>query len=245
MAGNGFQVFDDLDALSRAAAEFFITRMRQSIARHGMFSVALAGGSTPQKLYELLAQAPMANRIDWQRVWVFFGDERAVPPDHPDSNFRMAHEALLEHVDIPKAQVFRMCGEWEDASAAARDYADNLEELPLSLGGVPELDLVILGLGDDGHTASLFPDTDILSNMQDWVAAVYVDKFNSWRISLTLPMLNNARELLFLVAGETKAEIIRRVHNGPTGERRYPVQMIDPRGTVHWFIDRKAATRLR
>ncbi len=244
MAINGVQVFDNIDGLSGAAAEFFVTRVRQALTRRGMFSVALAGGNTPRRMYELLADKKMASRIDWRRVCIFFGDERSVPPDDPQSNYHMACEALLNHVGVPKPQIFRMHGEWDDSKAAARDYAEHLEELPPSLAGVPEFDLILLGLGDDGHTASLFPDTDILNNTQDRVAAVFVDKLNTWRLSLTLPVLNNARELMFLVAGESKSEIMRKVLVGTNGSKQYPVQLIEPRGTVHWFLDSAAANRI-
>ena len=239
-----YQVFADAEQVARAAAEFMVTRARQALNRHGEFNLALAGGRTPRRLYELLASPDYRGRIDWSRVWVYFTDERAVPPDHPDSNYGMIRATLLDHVPVPVEQVIRMEGESDDLAAAADRYARRLERLPRSIGDVPELDLVLLGLGADGHTASLFSDSPVLDEGGRGVAAV--DGPAGRRLTLTFPVLNHARELLFLVTGGEKADIIRAVLGpGPGGRRRYPVQRLEPRGVVHWYLDTEAARGLR
>lgn len=239
-----YQVFADAEQVARAAAEFMVARARQALNRHGEFNLALAGGRTPRRLYELLASPDYRGRIDWSRVWVYFTDERAVPPDHPDSNYGMIRAVLLDHVAVPAEQVARMEGEAGDLDAAAGRYARRLERLPRSIGNVPELDLVLLGLGTDGHTASLFPGSPVLDERERWVAAV--DGPAGRRLTLTLPVLNHARELMFLVTGGEKADIVRAVLGpGPGGRRCHPVQYLEPRGVVHWYLDAEAARGLK
>ena len=207
---------------------------------------ALAGGSTPRQLYELLASPAYRDRIDWQRVCIYFGDERCVPPEHTDSNYRMAREALLDHVPVLSQQVQRMEGEHPEPAQAARHYAEQLHaQLPKDEQGLPRFDLVLLGMGPDGHTASLFPNTDILDNISDLVAAVYVEKLRSWRLSLTYVTINRARHVLILVTGSNKASLIRDILGEQAVAARYPIQGVQPNGELLWYLDAAAAAGLK
>ncbi|RMD80510.1 MAG: 6-phosphogluconolactonase [Gammaproteobacteria bacterium] len=238
------RIHPDPEALARAVAERWIQLAEEAVRARGRFHVALAGGSTPRRLYALLAQPPYRDRVPWQQVHVFFGDERCVPPDHPDSNYRMAREALLDHVPIPPGQVHRIEGEAEDPAEAATRYARLLTaELPLSAQGVVQFDLILLGMGADGHTASLFPGTPILRERARLVEAVYVERLGSWRISITLPVIEHAHHVLFMVTGKEKAATVREVF---TNRRTppYPVQLIHPRGELEWHLDQAAASEL-
>jgi 6-phosphogluconolactonase len=247
MAGPIIRVFPDSEAVSRAAAGEFVRAATEAVAARGRFTVALSGGSTPQRLYQILAEAPFRDRVDWGKVEVFWGDERSVPPDHKDSNFRMAREALLDRVPLPAANVHRLEAERADRDAAARDYQAVLVRtfgVPAD-GEPPAFDLILLGMGPDGHSASLFPDTTALGEMKRWVVVNYVPKFATERVTLTYPILNRAREVLFLVAGADKAEPLHDVLEGPPDARRLPSQAIRPTaGKLLWYVDRKAAARL-
>jgi len=227
-----------------AAAQRWITLADSAIIARGKFHVALSGGSTPRALYRRLAHPPFAKRIAWERVHVYFGDERTVPPDHPDSNFRMAKEALLDHVPVPPSQIHRIEGEAEDPHAAAVKYTRTLtRNLPLSAQGVAQFDLLLLGVGRDGHIASLFPGTPVLHERARLVEAVRVEKLDTWRITITLPVIDHARHVLILVSGEDKAPILRDVfaarHTPP-----FPVQLINPQGALEWHLDQSAAALL-
>ena len=202
--------------------------------------VNLSGGSTPRALYALLASPAYRDLTDWSRWHVYFGDERCVPQDHPDSNFRMARETLLDHVPIPRHHVHPMVVAPADPDAAARAYEALLRSEVTGEDGIPVLDLALLGLGEDGHTASLFPGTPILQERERLVAPVYVERLASWRVSLTYPMLDAARHLLFLAAGEGKRPVLDDLRNAPT-QTAYPVQGLAPQGTVEWYLDRAAA----
>ncbi len=236
------RVFADTGALAEAAAERFAGLAEAAIAEQGRFCVALAGGSTPAGLYRRLAASPWRERLDWSRVEVFFGDERSVPPDHADSNYRMARETLLDHVPVPPGQIHRMIAETEERNARARDYADTLRDRLPTDDDTPRFDLVLLGVGDDGHTASLFPGTPILDVRERLVAPVFVDRLATWRMSLTFPVLDAARHILFLAAGEAKAPVLERVFGAADGAP-LPVQRLRPRGQCEWFVDRAAAGR--
>jgi 6-phosphogluconolactonase len=234
----------DTEALGVAIADYWLQVSRQAINRHGRFAVALAGGSTPRLLYQTLAQSPYREAVAWDKVWVFFGDERSVPQDHPESNFNMACEALLSHVPIPAEQIFPMVDPSLTAADNAQRYAEQLQTaLPLTQDSWPIFDLVLLGMGDDGHTASLFPDTDILRDERQAVAAVYVHKLATWRVSLTYPCINHAHQVAVLVAGEGKAQTLRQIAEAaPT---TFPIQGIAPRsGELHWYMDEAAAALL-
>jgi 6-phosphogluconolactonase len=239
--------FPDAEAVSRAAAEAFAARAAQAVAARGRFAVLLSGGSTPRRMYQLLADPPLRDRVDWGRVEVFWGDERPVPPDHPDSNYRMAYEALLSKVPVPPAQVHRMEAGRADRDAAAREYQAAIARafgVPDS-GQPPAFDLALLGLGPDGHTASLFPGTAALHEKGRWVVVNHVPRLATDRMTVTAPVLNRAREVLFLVAGADKVEPLAEVLEGPRDPERLPAQLIQPEGRLGWFVDAAAAARLR
>src|ERR1051325_1128440 len=201
---SGVRVFDDADGVARAAAETFARLSREAAEERGAFPVALSGGTTPRRVYELLASDEYRVRVEWPKVHVFFGAERTVPPDHAESNYRMASEALLSRVALPSENVHRIEG-LGDAAANASDYESVMRGF---FGDVdwPRFDLVFLGMGDDGHTASLFPNTTALAEQRAWVAANWVEKLGAWRVTLTAPVINAARRVLFLVTGASKAE---------------------------------------
>lgn len=238
---NGLEIFPDARALIHAAADTFVALAADSIAAHGRFSVGLCGGSTPRPLYELLAADPFAPRIDWANVHVFWGDERNVPPDDVASNYRMARETLLERVPLPAGNIRRAQGELPPAQAAAA-YEQALRDY---FGGAPRFDLMLQGMGDDGHTASLFPNTPALREQTRWVVENHVEKLDSWRITLTVPVINAAAHVVFLVAGSSKAPALRAVLRGPSLPDTYPAQMIQPlAGELVWMVDAQAAALL-
>jgi len=224
--------------LAEAAARDFARRAGEAIDERGRFAVALAGGSTPKATYETLAR-DYAGEVDWGRVHVFFGDERAVPPSHEDSNYRMAKDALLDHVSV--GSVHRMRGELPPEEAAA-SYE---EELRSFFGEVtPRFDLILLGIGGDGHTASLFPGTAALEVADRLTVANPVLKLETTRITLTAPAINAARAVVFLVAGEDKAEALREILEGDADPRPYPAKLVRPDGDLAWMVDRTAARLL-
>ncbi len=236
-------VVADAAQLAEEASRFFVQRASEAIAARGVFRVALSGGSTPRALYERLAGE---QSVDWAHVHLFFGDERHVPPDHPDSNYRMVKEALLSRAPIPDANVHRIRTELQDAAEAANDYERAVRSaFGLAQGAWPRFDLVLLGMGPDGHTASLFPDTPVLHERSRIASAVWVVPMQTWRVTLTPPVLNQARAVLFLVSGAEKAETLRAVLEGPADPDRLPAQLIAPTaGATHWFVDAPAAARL-
>ncbi len=246
MSSRIIRIFTDKEALSEDAAHEFVRCAREAVAGRGRFTVALSGGSTPKRLYQLLAAEPFRAQVDWSRVEFFWGDERCVPPDHPDSNYRMAREAMLAHLPIPAVHVHRTEAERPDLDAAARDY----EAAIAGLFGVsrtaepPALDLVLLGMGPDGHTASLFPHTKALDETTRWVVPNSVPQLHTTRMTMTRPILNRAREVLFLMAGGDKAERLVEVLTDPSDPKRLPSQSIQPDGPLVWFVDRAAAERL-
>ena len=233
------RVYDDARQLSEAAARMFVEEARRRIDESGRFAVALAGGSTPKVTYEILARGYGGPEdLDWSKVHAFFGDERSVPPDHEDSNYRVAQEALLSHV--PVGSVHRMRGEMEPREAAAL-YEKELEEF---FGGPPVLDLVLLGIGEDGHTASLFPDTPALDARDRWAVENPVEKLNTTRLTLTVPAVDAARKVAFLVAGEGKAEALEEILEGRANPHKYPAKLVRPEAEVAWMVDRAAARLL-
>jgi 6-phosphogluconolactonase len=230
--------------LFHAAAEEFSRVGRQAIGAQGRFAVALSGGSTPKSLYSLLASSYAD--FPWARTYFFFGDERHVPPTDPESNYRMVNESLLSKVAIPAQNVFRVKAENPDAAAAAADYEAQLRKFfELKPSELPRFDLIFLGLGPDGHTASLFPDSEGLKETTKLVIANRVEKFKTHRISFTFPVLNNAGEVIFLVSGSDKAEMVREVLEGkPTPP--LPAQQVQPtNGRLLWMLDESAAARLK
>jgi len=235
-------VVPDPEALAREAARRFTRLAKEAVENRGRFSAALSGGSTPGRLYRRLVEDPHREEMPWRYVHLFWGDERCVPPDHPGSNFRLANEALISHVPIPPGNVHRVRGELEP-EAAAQTYA---AELHAFFGAPwPHFDLVLLGLGQDGHTASLFPGSDVLDEKARSVVAVtaqYEDR-PAQRVTLTPPAINAARHILFLVSGSGKAEVVQAVLEGPA--ERFPAQQIRPTtGQLGWLMDAAAASRL-
>jgi 6-phosphogluconolactonase len=227
--------------LAQAAARDFATNAEAAIGERGRFAIALAGGSTPRATYEVLAN-DYAGALDWSKVHVFFGDERTVPPNHEDSNYRMTHETLLSRV--PVGSVHRMRGELPPAEAAAA-YEEELREFLGASNEPPSLDLILLGIGDDGHTASLFPETSALEIHDRWVVANPVLKLETTRLTLTVPVINAARAVNFLVAGEGKAGALKEILEGEADPREYPAKLIRPEGGPVWMVDRAAAKFLQ
>lgn len=241
---DNIRVYEDQRGLARAAADYAISCYNAAVDNHGYFAVALSGGSTPRALFELLAVPQNAQHIGWSKVHVFWGDERTVPPDHPDSNYHMAKEALLDHVALPASNVHRMPGEVEPAQAAA-EYEQILRSFFATRAGKVRFDLILLGMGDDGHTASLFPHTAALDETERLVAANYAPKLDTWRITLTAPAINSAAHIAFLVSGAGKADMLRRVLQGPRQPHELPSQMIQPvDGELVWLLDKAAAAQL-
>ena len=236
---------DDV-ALAHLAAESVVESAAAAIRERGRFTIALCGGGTPRPAYELLASPAFASRIDWPSVHVFWGDERCVPPSDPMSNFRMADEALLQRVPIPRPNVHRMLGE-DDPSVAAASYELLLRQFfPPGPSDTSEesFDLVLLGLGTNGHTASLFPGRPVLHERRHWTAPDFVEEIAAWRITLTVPILNAARAVSFLVFGIEKADVLRRVLQGPSQPDDLPAQLIQPHGQFTWLVDAAAASLL-
>jgi 6-phosphogluconolactonase len=233
--------FDDPAAMMRAAAERIVEQASAAITARGRFLFVLSGGKTPRSLYELLATRPYATRIDWPSVHIFWGDERCVPPEDPASNYRMAREALLDHVSLPPANIHRIHGEDNPEAAAShyehllRSHVDPRDQT---------FDLVLLGMGTDGHTASLFPGTPAAAELERWVVATRGPEREGWRVTLTRPALTAASNVTFLVSGADKAERLREVlEDHPASP--LPAQLIHPkRGALHWMIDASAAARL-
>jgi len=236
--------FADGKELAKAAAHRFAAIIRAALAERGQAAVALAGGSTPTDTYREIAAGSSENPLAWDHVHIFWGDERCVPPDHSDSNYRMAREALLQRVPLPVANVHRIHGE-AGPQLAADSYERKLRGFFSERKA--NFDLVFLGLGDDGHTASLFPSTAVVKlaaqgRLDRWAAASYVERLAAWRITLTPAVINNAAEIIFLVAGRGKAEVLKRVLHGPYNPEELPAQLIQPRcGPLIWMVDEAAA----
>jgi 6-phosphogluconolactonase len=231
--------------LFQAAAEEVLRAATHAVAERGRFTIALSGGSTPRNMYTLIA-ANAATTLPWDRMFFFFGDERHVPPDDPDSNYRMANESLLAKVPVPPANVFRIPAENPDADAAAEIYEQTLRKFfGLAPGEFPRFDLILLGIGPDGHTASLFPETAALQEKTRLVVANWVEKLGTSRITLTLPVLNHARCVAFLVSGIDKAAALHEILEGKAPAEKYPSKLVQPsEGKLIWFVDRAAASEL-
>ena len=239
-------VFPDGDALARAAAVQLMELSAAAVSERGVFTLALSGGSTPKKLYSLLATDPAFATFPWAATHLYFGDERHVPPEHAESNFRMVKEALLNSGHVPEANVHRVFTELENAGEAAAEYEAGMRRAFIDdarLNGFPRFDVVLLGMGPDGHTASLFPGSPALEEKTQWVAANWVEKFKTTRITFTFPVLDAARVVLLLVGGADKAPMIKQVLGDAQGA--YPVERVQPRdGVKVWMLDRAAAAEL-
>ncbi len=234
------RIFPDAHALSRAAAQTVVSAAQQAVRQRGIFRLALSGGSTPRGLYRALSESPWREALPWAHTHLFWGDERCRPPDHPESNYRLVHETLLASLALSTEQIHPIPCQGNNPQQAAAAYQ---RELEAHFGGPPAFDLALLGLGQDGHTASLFPGSPALTVHDRWAVAVHAPQLPTpWRVSLTLPALNRARQALFLVSGAGKAEIVRAVLQGPPG--RFPAQAVRPRETLLWYLDAAAAARL-
>ncbi|HEY6805311.1 MAG TPA: 6-phosphogluconolactonase [Pyrinomonadaceae bacterium] len=233
------QILSDADELAEAAAQAIVSLARNAVSARGAFTIALSGGSTPKRLYELLANPGREYRdqFPWSQTLFFWTDERHVPPDNSESNFRMTDEAMLSHVPVPGGNVHRFLAELPDAQEVASEYETQLRNS--FQNSLPAFDLILLGLGPDGHTASLFPGTTALTETERWVTAPWVEKFNSYRLTMTLPVLNNAAVVMFLVSGKDKATILNEVLS--EGEAKFPAQLIKPtHGELRWLVDKAA-----
>jgi 6-phosphogluconolactonase len=244
---SGVRVFEGATELKAAVAEEIAEAARQAVEERGRFSWALSGGSTPRDLYRSLASEAWRDRMPWPAIHFFWGDERHVPPDHPDSNFRMAREAMLDAVPVPPENIHRIHAEEPDAQRAAAEYEATLRVFfgltsGDESGGWPRFDLILLGLGKDGHTASLFPGSPAVHERERLVVAPWVESQRTFRITLTPPVLNQARRAIFLVAGEDKAEAVHEVIRGERNPDRYPAQVVE--GNCLWMVDRAAARLL-
>lgn len=239
-------LFEGADRLAEAAAELFVARACRAIESGRQFNVALSGGSTPLRLFRSLAAEPYRDRVSWDRVHLFWGDERSVPPDHPDSNFGAANEALISKLALSEQNVHRIRGEADDPQRAAAEYEAELRRhFGLAAAEFPRFDLVYLGMGADGHTASLFPGTEALEERQRLVVAQWVETVSAHRVTLTCPVFNKAACIVLLVAGGEKAETLREVLESAPDPPRYPVQLIRPEnGELHWYIDKEAGRLL-
>ena len=237
------KIFDTDGLVFKAAADLILQLCERSIATKGTFTIALSGGNTPKKLYELLAQAPYVKKINWKKIFVFWGDERCVPVYNEENNSHMASVALLSNVPIPKENIFPVPVNFEPSKAAAR-YEQMIKTFFKEKE--PHFDLILLGLGEDGHTASLFPGTDILDEKKALVKQVYSKEKNMYRISFTIPLINDARHILFLVTGKEKSSIIGKLFAKPAKKNVLPAQLIKPiKGDLHWFLDKPAASSLK
>jgi 6-phosphogluconolactonase len=240
--GSVVRIFPEVHALSHAAADVFRTIADEAVQERGRFAVALSGGSTPKELYMILGNKPYADRIDWERIHLFWADERCVPPEHGDSNFRLARELLISRVPIPGENIHRIRGE-AGAEKAAAAYEQDLKAY-FGNGDWPSFDLAILGTGEDGHTASLFPGFPQVQEQRRLAAPVFAGAEKRDRVTLTLPVLNHARRVLFLVAGPSKSRIVRSIlrDGNPDG---LPAGLVQPAaGVCTWFLDEDAAASL-
>ena len=243
-------VHPDNESLVAGAADLIIESAARAIAERGRFTLALSGGETPLPVYARLTSTGRLQKIDWSRVLIFFGDERCVPPYDPRSNYFMAKTVLLDKAPIPRANIYRIHGE-EEPEKAARDYESALRSVfdpgPSAEGAPSEaFDLILLGLGENGHTASLFPGLAPVTETNRWVMASYVEVASMWRVTMTPVVMNSARQVVFLVSGAKKAEMLQRVLEGPFEPVVFPAQAVRPAsGRLRWLLDRPAASRLR
>jgi 6-phosphogluconolactonase len=236
-------VFKDVDSLITASADLVVERAKASIQKQGKFSLVLSGGSSPKKLHALLTTEVYRSKIDWSKVFFFFGDERYVPADHPDSNYLMAKQTLFDPLKIADKQIFKM-----DTTLSAEESAAAYERTIRDYFGsqAAKFDLVILGLGDDAHTASLFPGTDVLEEKTALVKGLFIEKVKMNRITLTAPLINAAHHIAFLLFGATKAPAVEQVLKGGLNIEQYPAQLIKPvDGTLEWFMDEPAAKNIQ
>jgi 6-phosphogluconolactonase len=236
------RIFNTKEEITSQAANIFIAAAQNAIEKQGRFVVALTGGSSPVALYTLLATAPYKNKIDWEKVFVFWGDERWVPLDDALSNAKMADDTLLSHVSITKKNIFPMYKEGVSAEAYALEYEESIKSIT---GEDGQFDLILLGMGDDGHTASLFPGQAVLQEQYKWVAAYYLESQTMFRITLTAALINRAKQIVVLTFGENKAQALNEVLYGAYDPEKYPTQLIKPLDGELLFLTDKAATSMK
>lgn len=236
-------IVNDLEEMGRRAAEMIVRAGQKAITKSGRYMLAISGGRTPQPIFRCLALSPLSNELDWSRVHIFWTDERYVPPEHPDSNYGAAAKELLNYVSVK--HVFRMRGELSDPKQAALEYEQTLiREFGIKNGEIPRFDLILLGLGEDGHVASLFPDSPVLDESKRLAVAPYVPQLKSYRLTLTIPVLNHARCCLFVVAGESKREVFKQARNRDQ-DIILPVHCVQPSaGTLIWLVDSAAIKKV-
>ncbi len=238
-------IYPNIDAISQEAAQYIVRVATESIAARGRFTIALSGGTTPRKLYGLLGSEPFSSQIDWVLTHIFWSDERCVPPDSEESNYHLAHEVLLSKIPIPAIQVHRMPAEMPDRNRASEEYANEMRRV-FGTNEIPDFDLIQLGMGPEGHTASLFPHQASLHEQQRLVMPVSVPKPPPDRLTFTPPLLNSARNILFLVTGSDKSEAVHAVLEGPYNPDEYPAQLVRPKdGEVTWMLDTAATEKLQ
>ncbi|MBN1430094.1 MAG: 6-phosphogluconolactonase [Anaerolineae bacterium] len=233
------------EKIAEEAARRWVQIAREAVADRGVFRIMLSGGYSPRLLYQLMATDPWQGRVSWEQTCVFWADERRVAPSDPESNYRMAHEMLLEHVPVPDNHIFQLQGTGL-ASSVIRDYENKLRRhFQLGRGEWPRFDLVLLGLGVDGHIASIFPGTRAVSDLSNMVVVYEVPSLQTERVTVTLPVINNARHILFLVSGDEKADPLREALEGPFQPSTHPAQAVKPiDGALTWLVDKAAARRL-
>ncbi len=234
-------IFKDNILWQEAVIGFILDVISDSLTEKDHCSISLSGGSTPRQIYERLAKEGKKRGINWETVWLFWGDERAVPQNDPDSNYKMVKEALLDHIDIPEENVFSVPTP-DHPKSAASVYGLELQTKFTSEGNT--FDLSLLGLGDDGHTASIFPHADLVREQKAWVKEVYLKDKDTYRISVTAPVINRSRYIAFLVKGSNKADALKEVLQGEENPEKYPAQLIRKNPDVHFFLDREAAEKL-
>ncbi len=237
-------IYNDAEQLARRAAELLVSLSASAIQARGRFRVALSGGGTPRRVYDLLATEEFSQRVDWQDVDFFWGDERYVPADDRDSNYRMAAEALLRHIPVPTANIHRVRTEISPPAAAASAYEIEVRRSFQCPSTIPRFDLIFLGIGTNGHTASLFPHSAASSEQSRLVVADFVAEVGMWRITMTAPLLNRGRTVAFLVESKQKAGVVREILLGPSDPERLPAQRIAPEGKLLWMLDEAAASRM-
>lgn len=234
------------DSVSLVAAQELLKCASEAVQKRGVFRIALSGGSTPKNLYSKLAKDPdLRKQMPWQNTHFFWSDERTVPPDHPESNYRMVREVMLQHIAVGETQIHRIRAELPDAARAAGEYEHEIRQhFKVQSPEIPQFDLILLGLGADGHTASLFPGTDALKERTRLVVSNWVPKFNRYRITFTVPLINRAASVLFLICEEDKAPALKKVLEGPSDPQLFPAQLVRPEGRLLFLIDEAAGSLL-
>lgn len=235
-------IFDDRDDLMMGAADEIATQAQEAVKKTGRFTLCLSGGSTPRRLYELLASEPWVKQMPWGKTHIFFGDERCVNQMDAQSNFKMITDALLSKVPIPKSNIHAPVGQDGNPEESAREYEQQLAEF---FGNQPVFDLVLLGLGTEGHTASIFPNSPAVGEKQKSVMAYRVDDEHGWRLTMTLPVINSARHIMFLVAGTEKQDIVGQIFSQTTNGHAIPATLVEPQtGMLSWYMDEAAAQKV-